>query len=98
MSFNFYIAEEEVNYTSNVGPMFLQCIPDGINSINQATGRIALLKLRFIRTCMEDNYPAMLQLEPTNGHGTYQGALDLLNQLIVLSLKYRDDEWRIKHA
>lgn len=95
MSYDLNIAEETFNYTYNVRPMFVLAVRDGLYSIHDLSGHSALMKLRLIRSAMEDHYPAILELNPSNGWGDFDGALNLINQLILASLEHPDDNWSV---
>ena len=95
MSYDIELGEFQRNYTSNVGPMFRAAMPEGIKAIHGARGSIAIMKLRRIRSCMEDSYHKMMELQPVNGWGTYEGALNLINEMILATIRNPHDNWSV---
>ena len=94
MSYDMQIGDLHFNYTYNVSEMWYAAMPDkGIRCIYGLTGRDAVRPLRQIREYMEDNRTEMLALEPENGWGSYEGALQFVNDLIMVSLKIPDEIW-----
>ena len=94
MSYDMSIGNEEFNYTYNVAPMWYAAIPDaGIRAHYGLTGRDAVPRLRHIREYMEDHRDELLEMEPENGWGSYDGALGFVNRLIAASLRHPDDVW-----
>ena len=103
MSWHFSIGEAGFNYTYNVAPMFysatiaLGCCPDdaGIRVLDDMGGRQAVKVLRAIREFMEENSVEMKELNPASGWGDYEGAMTLLNNLIVASIENPNSLWSI---
>lgn len=95
MSWNFYMladlggpepkcVQDDLGYTSNVAPMFYDCIDDknGIRSLNMKTGAecIPILRKAIDKMVMEPlKYERM---NPDNAWGDYDGALKLLQRLL----------------
>lgn len=94
MSYDMQIAHEDFNYTYNVAPMWYAAMPDtGIRTHYGMTGREALIPLRQIRTYMENNREDLRKLNPSNGWGSYAGALQFVTDLINASVRHPDDVW-----
>ncbi len=89
------IGEEEFNYTYNVSPMWYACFPEnGIRQHYGKTGGEALDILRYLRGYMEDNREALMKLDPENGWGSYDGALQFVTDLINASIRNPFDVWQ----
>lgn len=96
MSYDANIGEESFNITYNVSKMFYDCYPsNGIKYINGTSGNLAVMILRNLREHMENNADRMRAMEPSNGWGSYKGALEFISELIVASLDNPDDVWSI---
>ena len=94
MGYYLEIGEEDYSYTYNVSAMWYDCFPHkGIRIIYGLTGQEALLKLRAIRTHMEDHAERLKELEPANGWGSFYGALGFINKLIVASMEHPHETW-----
>jgi len=94
MSYDMTIGAEHFNHTWNVSEMWYAAMPEkGIRCIYGMTGKDALRPLRQIREYMEDNEADLLQFEPDNGWGNFDGALGFINQLIAASLRNPDEVW-----
>jgi hypothetical protein len=89
------VGDEDFNYTYNVSLMWYAAAPDkGIRAHYGMTGKDALRPLRRIREYMEDNRGALLKMEPSNGWGSYEGALAFVSDLINASVRNPDEVWR----
>ena len=94
MSYDMQIGEEDFNYTWNVAPMWYAAKPKlGIRSHYGMTGKQALKPLREIREYMEDNRRKLEKMNPPNGWGSYDRALDFVNRLIAASLRNPRSKW-----
>lgn len=94
MSYDMRIADENFNYTYNVSGMWYASEPEkGIRAIYGLDGKNAVPVLRKMREYMEDNWDAMLDMEPENGWGSAVGALDFLGKLIMASIRNPDAIW-----
>ena len=94
MSYDMKIADEAFNYTYNVSSMWDAAIPGkGIRTHYGMTGREALKPLRHIREFMEDHRQALLTMNPPNGWGDYDGALQFVTDLINASVRNPDAVW-----
>ena len=72
----------DASYTSDVAPMYQAAFGKrGIRGLNGLTGYACCDKLNNAIASMERNKEAMLELEPTKGHGNYEEALRLLRVL-----------------
>ena len=95
MSYDMSLGEEEFNYTYNVAKMWYDCFPVyGIREIYGLSGEEAVAALRELREHMEDNRTRMIAMEPSNGWGSYSGALGFVNKLILASLEAPEEVWR----
>ena len=96
MSWDFDINEDSFNYTYNVSSMFCSCYEDrGIRIIHGLTGEQTIPLLRVLRVYMEDHKAELLELEPDNGWGDYDGALGLVNNLIKASIDNKTYKWDV---
>lgn len=94
MSYDIDNGHEFFNITYNVGPMFYDCYPDkGIRAIYGLTGREAIPILRHLRDHMEYNSNRLRAMEPANKWGSFRGALEFVNQLIIASLENPKSLW-----
>lgn len=79
MSYDVSIGDYSANYTYNVAEMFYAANNNGgIKAINGMPGRSALHVLFFMIEYMAENRTAMLELNPENGWGDYDGAMMFL--------------------
>ena len=73
----------EQNYTYNVSPMFYKAFGDpGINFIEGKTGKECIEKLRLGLKEMQDNKSKYEAMNPDNGWGSYEGAVEVIETLI----------------
>lgn len=94
MSYDMHIGDDDFNYTYNVSPMWYAAMPEkGIRSHYGMTGKDALVPLRRMREYMEDNRDELEAMNPENGWGSYEGALEFVNKLISASLRNPDETW-----
>lgn len=94
MSYDMSIGNESFNYTYNVSKMWYAAMPDkGIRSHYGMTGAEAITPLLYIYTYMVQNRKDLLQYEPSNGWGSYEGALTFIHDLIKVSLRNPDELW-----
>ena len=94
MSYDMSIGEESFNYTYNVSYMWSAAIPEtGIRSHYGMTGRDAIDPLGEIIGYMLDNEKELRKMEPDNGWGSYDGALDFVGKLIGASLRNLEEVW-----
>ena len=83
MSYDMQIGSEDFNYTYNVAPMWYDCYPEnGIREIYGKTGNDAVRILRKLRDHMEDNSERLHEMEPSNGWGSFDGAIGFVTELI----------------
>ena len=88
------IGDNWFNYTYNVGEMWYACYKDkGIRQHYGLSGKEAIPVLRKLREYMEDNKEQLIKMEPPNGWGSYIGALEFVNKLIIASLENPDKIW-----
>ena len=94
MSYDIRISTEDFSYTWNVSPMWYACYPTkGIRTIYGLSGRDAIPVLRNLRRYMEDNRDALIEMEPENGWGDYDGALQFVTNLINASIRNQEAVW-----
>jgi len=94
MSYDMYIGDEEFNYTYNVAPMWYDCYPEnGIREHYGLSGEEAVPVLRELREHMENNHERLLEMEPANGWGSFDGAHAFVNELILASLRNKHEVW-----
>lgn len=83
MSYDIDIHDEHFNYTYNVSPMFqLAFGEDGINIINKQCGRTASKILKNAINYFIENRVKLEKLNPSNGWGSYDGALSFLRNVM----------------
>lgn len=88
------IGDCEFNYTYNVSDMWYSAIPGtGIRTHYGMTGEQALVPLMKIYTYMVENNIELLGMQPSNGWGTFEGALSFVNKLIVASIQNPNQVW-----
>ena len=95
MSYDLWLNHDSFNMTSNVGPMFRRCIPKGIQSIHNLTGKQAqpvLLKL-FIE--MHVHKEELESMNPKNGWGDYESAKAWVLKLWNASRENRRFRWKV---
>lgn len=94
MSYDLSIGNEDFNYTYNVSQMWYDFYPDrGIREHYGMTGKDSLPILRYLRNHMEDNEASMREMEPDNGWGSYEGALEFVGELILAAIRNPDEIW-----
>lgn len=73
----------EKNYTYNVSPMFYEALPgdDGMHGINGLSVSDALPRLDAGIASMKADPEKYRAMNPENGWGDYEGALECLEQL-----------------
>lgn len=73
----------EKNYTYNVSPMFYEAFGEpGINLIEGKTGKECLVKLKKGLSEMKNNKEKYEAMNPENGWGRYEGAVEVVETLI----------------
>ena len=93
MSYDMWIGDEDFNITWNVGPMYYHVHDKGIRLHYGLTGAQALQPLRDMRYSMEEEREYLLTLEPDNGWGDYEIALQFVTDLINASVRNSDSVW-----
>lgn len=94
MSYDMQIGDESFSYTYNVSVMWYAAQPEkGIRAFYGMTGREAIAVQCQILTYMIDVQQALIQHEPSNGWGSYQGALEFVAKLITASVRNLDNVW-----
>lgn len=94
MSYDLSIGDEaELNYTYNVGPMWRKVTPNGIKEIHDLSGVEAVPVLLHMYIGMVHREKELRQMNPENGWGNYDGALDFIHRALQLSMKHPFDFW-----
>ena len=93
MSYDMSIGNSSFNYTYNVSCMWYDCFQHGIREHYGLTGKQAVPLLRRLREHMENNFERLEQMNPTNGWGDFDGALNFVSELIMASLRNPCDVW-----
>ncbi len=73
----------EKNYTYNVSPMFYEAFGEpGINFIEGKTGEECMVRLLSGLANMDNNKKKYKAMNPDNGWGCYEGAVEVIETLI----------------
>lgn len=73
----------DINYTSNVSPMFRLALgKGGIKQLNDLSRKECIELLQDGIKDMEENPETYKKLNPENGWGDYEGALDVLVKIL----------------
>ena len=73
----------DINYTSNVSPMFRLALgKNGIKQLNDLSRKEYIELLENGIAHMEQNPEVYKKLNPENGWGDYEGALDVLVKIL----------------
>ena len=94
MSYGMYIGDDEFNYTYNVSGMWYAAIPEtGIRSHYGMTGKEAITPLLKIYGYMVLHRDELLEFEPDNKWGDFDGAMGFVHNLIRASLRNPEEKW-----
>lgn len=94
MGYDMSLGKEDFGYTYNVSKMWYACYPDnGIREIYGMTGRQAAPVLFKLAGYMQDNKSKLLEFEPKNGWGSFDGAYEFVLKLLDSSLRQPDEFW-----
>lgn len=94
MSYDMSIGDESFNYTYNVSAMWYAAMPAiGIRAHYGLSGKSAITPLRYIRGYMEDHREELIELDPENGWGDYDGAVEFVSSLIMASIRNPAEVW-----
>lgn len=85
------------NYTSNVAPMWTKALGYRLADLHTKTADDALDDLRRAVQHMQDHPDVYRALEPSNGWGSYDGALDYLRRLLDACTTHPEAMIRISH-
>jgi hypothetical protein len=88
----------ELSYTYNVSPMFNEALSgftDGIRTIDGMRGRDAENGLLIGVIGMQSEPKKYIAMNPDNGWGNYEGALEVLQTLLKYARKYPDAVFRV---
>ncbi|MFE2469763.1 hypothetical protein [Streptomyces mirabilis] len=69
------------NYTSNVHPMWSEALGCSLSDFKESSAEDALENLQRAVAAMEADRARYEAMNPTNGWGNYEGALDYLRRL-----------------
>jgi hypothetical protein len=81
----------DLDYTYNVSGMFYDCLvafSDGIRTIDKMNGEFCTNGLHLGILKMEEDPKKYKDMNPSNGWGDYEGALNVLKILHEYSLRY----------
>lgn len=82
--------------TYNLSPMWKVVYPgECLLQIDNLTSDKALKKIIKMQSELIDHKSKFLELNPSNGFGTYDGFLNLINELIDECVKYPKAVWRV---
>jgi len=94
MSYDISINKEEFNITYNVAGMFYATFKEkGIRHIYGITGKDSISMLMKIYTDMVVNHDEMIELEPSNGWGTFDNTLQCITKMTTAGLNNPDSVW-----
>jgi len=82
---------ESFNYTYNCAPMFCKAFKEkeiGLNVLHNKLAKEAALLLRNAIIYMQDHPKEMNKLNPSNGWGHYDTALEFLEGILTECLKH----------
>ena len=88
----------EWSCTHNVTPMWRAALPTGESLgafLEGKTAAEALPGLRAARAAMEDSPTRFRALQPANGYGTYQGALERLREVVAAAVAHPLASWEV---
>ena len=95
MGYDMSIGNESFSYTYNVSAMWCAAIPEtGIRTHYGMRGKKAIIPLRKIYNYMVLHRDELIKLNPPNGWGDFDGALDFINDLIHASLRNPKERWK----
>lgn len=86
------------NCTRNVNPMWRAALPSGQALgafLEGKTAAEALPDLRIAVAAMEDNPAKYRAMEPANGWGSYQGALERLREVVAAAVAHPLASWDV---
>jgi hypothetical protein len=94
MSYDLTLGDLEFNYTYNVSRMFYDYyVMDGIRTIRGKTGEEAHPLLTGLLKHMQAHPERMRGMEPSNGWGSYEGAMNWVSSMIDACLQYPTERW-----
>ena len=94
MSYDMSIGDEEFNYTYNVSEMWYDCYDnDGIRKHYNLKGEDAIPILKTLQSHMIHSKERLEKMNPRNGWGSYEGALNFVNDLIEASKRNPNEYW-----
>lgn len=95
MSYDIHIVKTilDINYTFNVAPMFQLALgKDGIKQLNELNREEAIELLKVGIKDMKEKPEIYKKLNPKNGWGNYEGALDVLVKILE-ALQHSEDTY-----
>ena len=93
MSYDMSIGSKHFNYTYNVSGMWYDCYEKGIREHYGLSGKNSIPVLRKLREHMENNSDRLRELEPDNGRGSFEGAVEFVSKLIMAAISNPDEIW-----
>ena len=90
---NERVCEESFNITWNVGKMFYSWSPQGIRLIYGMTGRQSLMYLLDLHNYLIENYDKMVELEPSNGYGSWENTVKCINKMCIVAARHPECVW-----
>jgi len=93
MSYDMGIGSESFNYTYNVADMWYDCYEKGIREHYGLSGEESIPVLRKLREHMEDNIDKLEAMNPENGWGNYDGAVEFVGKLILAAMRNKHEIW-----
>ena len=93
MSYDMSLGDEYFNHTYNTSKMWYAHNEKGIRLHYGMTGKEAVKPLRELRNFMEENEADLTPMNPENGWGSYQTALEFVNRMIGASMRNPDEIW-----
>lgn len=85
------------NYTSNVSPMWAQALGCRLYELDGMGAADALPKLEAGVAAMRADPDGYLDLNPANGWGRYEGALEYLDRLRAACAEHPKTRIRVSH-
>ena len=101
MSYDITISDEWINTTYNHSKMWRATTMGtvgtelGIWCIDGVDGSVAVGYLKAMHSYMLQHRETLLPLQPANGWGSYDIAVTVLNDLILLGLLFPNDKFNI---
>ena len=93
-----YMTEGDLNYTSNAGVMFAKAgLSHFGGTLNRMEAPRAVIILKDVITAMEEDPATYRALEPPNGWGDYDSALEFITKVYRLCLAHPKATLRVSY-